>query len=367
MTQRIELFLKNITQKLLTFFDMTHRIELRFRKWLTSLIEIEPFFSTWVKENDSIFSMTRRIFTKNLTQRIMILSLEILTQRIDYCEQKYDSENWTFESVTQSTEPSFSIWVNESNPLFQYESKNWTLFKIWLEELNFFWILTQRIDFFWILTQRIEPFFWIWLEEWTFFLGYDAKIDPFLLNFDNKELNFLFKNDSMNWIWLKGLNLFFFFNLTQRIELFVCIKMWFKELNFWTLLQIWLTLRIQPFWTFSYDSTNWTYFTWLKELNPIELSLKKNWIFFFMTQRIEPFLKRLNELNIFLWSKNCTFFVECDPKNWIFFVECDPKNWINVEKHEELILFTNMTENWTLFEPFHMTRRNEHFLIWLKE
>ena len=32
--------------------------------WRISLIEIEPFFSTWVKENDSIFSMTRRIFTK---------------------------------------------------------------------------------------------------------------------------------------------------------------------------------------------------------------------------------------------------------------------------------------------------------------
>ena len=37
LTQRIELFLKNITQKLLTFFDITHRIELLFRTWLTEL------------------------------------------------------------------------------------------------------------------------------------------------------------------------------------------------------------------------------------------------------------------------------------------------------------------------------------------
>ena len=129
---------------------------------------------------------------------------------------------------------------------------------------------------------------------------------------------------------------------------------------------------------FLHDSKNWTLFsitqsselffsTWLKELKLIELSLKelnllfhdsKNWTFFFEeTQWIEYFCD----------PKNFTFFVECDPKNWTFFVECDPKNWIIVEKHEELILFTKMTENWTLFEPFHMTRRIEHFLIWLKE
>ena len=150
-------------------------------------------FLAWVKE----------YLQKILTQRIMILSLEILTQRIDYCEQKYDSKNWTFESVTRSTEPSFSIWVNESNPLFQYESKNWT----------FFFFKKKKYD------SKNWTFFEFWLKEFnffendaknrTFFLGYDAKIDPFLLNFDNKELNFLFKNDSMNWIWLKGLNLFF--------------------------------------------------------------------------------------------------------------------------------------------------------------
>ena len=47
------------------------------------LIEIEPFFSSWVKKNDSIFSMTQRIFLFTyLTQRTMILSLEILTQSL---------------------------------------------------------------------------------------------------------------------------------------------------------------------------------------------------------------------------------------------------------------------------------------------
>ena len=247
------------------------------------------------------------------------------------------------------------VWLKALNPLFQYESTNRTHFSNMSQRIEpFLKYDSKNWFYFWILTQRIE-LFWIWRKE----------LILFLLNFDNKELNFLFKNDSMNWIWLKGLN-FFFFNLTQRIELFVCFKMWLKELNFWTLLQIWLTLRIQPFWTFSYDSTNWTYFTWLKELNLIELSLKELNLLFHDSKNWTLFWR--DSMNwIFCDPKNCTFFVECDPKNWIFFVECDPKNWIIVEKHEELILFTNMTENWTLFEPFHMTWRNEHFLIWLKE
>ena len=141
-------------------------------------------FLAWVKE----------YLQKFLTKRIMILSLEILTQRLDYCEQKYDSKNWTFESVTQKhwtlffnmsqrIEPTFPIWVKELNPFL----------KIWLEDrfLNFFSKkkkMTQRIELhfliwrtrieshlfriwlteiwtldFLIMTQRIEPFFWIWL------------------------------------------------------------------------------------------------------------------------------------------------------------------------------------------------------------
>ena len=158
-----------------------------------------------------------------------------------------------------------------------------------------------------------------------------------------------------------------------------------------TLLQIWLTLRIQPFWTFSYDSTNWTFYTtlriepfsarlkelnsfqyhskqwtffstWLKELNLIELSLKELNLLFHDFNKLNPFLKRLNELNIFLWSKELYFLCWMWSKELnLFFVECDPKNWIIVENHEQLIFFTKMTENWTLFEPFHMTRRNELF------
>ena len=144
--------------------------------------------------------------------------------------------------------------------------------------------------------------------------------------------------------------------------------MWLKEFNFWTLFTNM---------AYSKSSTHLNLFIWLNELDLFYMTqrIEAYWI---ITQRIESSCSWLKELNLFFFEetqwieyfcdpKNFTFFVECDPKNWTFFVECDPKNWIIVEKHEELILFTKMTENWTLFEPFHMTRRNEHFLKWLKE
>ena len=297
------------------------------------LNELNPFVD-WLRELNPVFFFS--IWLKDLTPlKNMIFK--------NWTFWKFDSKDWTFESVTQSTEPFFSIWVNESNPLFQYDSKNWFFFWIWRKELIFFEYWLKELNFF-----ECDA------KNWPFFFDMTQRLILFLLNFDKKinELNLLFKSDSKNWIWLKGLNFF---------------SMWLKEFNFWTLLQIWLTLRVQPIWTFSYDSTNWTYFTWLKELNLIELSFKELNLLFHDSKNWTFFLKRLNELNFFCVPKNCTYFVECDPKNWTFFVECDPKNWIIVEKHEELILFTKMTENWTLFELSHMTRRNEHFLKWLKE
>ena len=278
------------------------------------------------------------------------------------------------------------VWLKALNPLFHYESTNRThfsnmsqgiepFFKIWLEELNFFWILTQRIELFWVWRKELNLFSWIWRNDWFF-----------LLNFVNKELNFLFKNDSMNWIWLKGLNLFFFFfNLTQRIELFVCFKMWLKELNFWTLLQIWLTLRIQPFWTFSYDSTNWTYFTWLKELNLIELSLElnllfhdsknwtlfwrdsMNWIFFVIQRIVLSLFNVIQRIESFLL--NVTQRIESllkNMKNWSFL-----QIWLRIEPFlnlfiwlEEMNIFWLDSKNWTFFE---MIQRIKPFCMWLKE
>ena len=296
---------------------------------------------------------------KFLTQRIMILSLEILTQRIDYCEQKYDSKNWTFESVTQSTEPSFSIWVNESNPLFQYgllkefnpwtffffkneyDSKNWTYFtfkELSLKELNLLfhdsknWTLFEE-------TQWIEYFLW------------------------SKELYFLC------WMWSKELNLFCW--------------MWPKELN-----HCWKTWRIDPFykydwelnpfWTFSYDSKKWTFFDmtqriklfcmWLKELKFLYKKWVQEWIFrmwlkelkfFNMTQRIE--IDAQNWTSLF---SNMTHRIEhLFSRIWrtelnISFLEYDAQNWTS--------LFSNMTHR--IEHP--ISSRiwlTEFFLIWLTE
>ena len=249
------------------------------------------------------------------------------------CDSKALNPLFQYESTNRTH---FSNMSQRIEPFFYFDSKNWTFFEYWLKELNFF-----EYD----------------AKNWTFFLGYDAKIDPFLLNFDNKELNFLFKNDSMNWIWLKGLNLFFF-NLTQRIELFVCFKIWLKRielLNSFTNMAyskssthlnlfIWLneldlfymTLRIEPYWiiTQRIESS----FSWLKELNPLKRLNELN-IFVIqrivlsllnviqriesfllnVTQRIESLLKNMK--NSLIWSKERIEILWYDTKDWIFWYD----------------------------------------------
>ena len=259
---------------------------------------------------------------ENLTQRIELLKVWLKALNPLF---HYESTNRThFSNMSQRIEP-----------FFEYDSKNWFFFEYWLKELNFF-----ECD----------------AKNWTFFLGYDAKIDPFSPKFWQKK--------SKNWT--------FFSKVTQRIEydskdwtFFQCDS---KNSIFELFLQIWLTLRVQPICTFSYDSTNWTYFTWLKELNLIELSLKelnllfndtKNWTSFF-------FLKRLNELNIF-----------CDPKNWTFFCWMWPKElnhcwktwridpfYQNDWELNPFWTFSYDSKKWTFFE---MTQRIKHFWMWLKE
>ena len=197
--------------------------------------------------------------------------------------------------------------------LFLHDSKNWTLFSI-----------TQRIELF----SPLNPFF----------------------------------KDSMNWIFSVIQRIVpSFLNVIQRIETFCW--MWPKELS-----HCWKILRIEsfykydwefnPFWTFSYDSKNWTFFD--------------------MTRRIEPFFE--------CDSKNCNFlqkvsprmdFLECDSKNWNFFnmtqrIEIDSKHWtaFSIWRTELNISFLEYdAQNWTsLFS--NMTHRIEHLIssrIWLTE
>ena len=388
MTHRIEPFF-NLTLGIESFFlNMTQRIGL-VSKWLKELNRFSKllkelnlfsqsdskiwtfsqsdskncfFFSIWLEELNPLFRICLNEFEPfcRSTQRIEPCFFQydsktwhLLKNMIfkNWTFWKYESKDWTFESVTQSTEPSFSIWVNESNPLFQYESKNWTLFLIWLKELNFFEYWLKELNFF-----ECDA------KTWTFFLDMTQRLILFLLNFDKKikELNLLFKSDSKNWIWLKGLN--FFFSVTQRIQFLnsftnmayskssthLNLFIWLNELDLF-----YMTQRIEPYWiiTQRIESS----FSWLKELN---------------------FLKRLNELNIF-----------CDPKNWTFFVECDPKNWtfcwmwpkeLNhcwktwridpFHQHDWELnpfwTFSYDSKKWTFFE---MTQRIKPFWMWLKE
>ena len=118
-----------------------------------------------------------------------------------------------------------------------------------------------------------------------------------LFQFDSR-IDF-FQCDSKNWIWLKGLNLYFP-NMTQRIE--PSFSTWFDELNpFLTWLKdlnafflFDVTQRIEPF-TFRCDSKNWTLFLiWLKELNLMKMWLKElNSFFFNVAQRIELFFDNM--------------------------------------------------------------------------
>ena len=116
---------------------------------------------------------------------------------------------------------------------FLHDSKNWTLFSV---------------------TQRIEPSF-SWL----------------------KELN-LFLRDSMNWIFFVFQRIVpLLLNVTQRIE---------SLLKNWSFLTY---MNSTFFWTFSYDSKNWTFFD--------------------MTRRIEPF---------WMWLKELKFSTENKSKNGFF-------------------------------------------------
>ena len=135
-TQRIKLFLKNdsknffpwlkefnlffffwiwldffwkyfLTQRIEPFSNMTQRIE------LLSWLRIELFL--WLKELSSFFQNDSKILL-NTTQRIELFF-------------EYDSKYWT----------SFSIWLKELNLLLANDSKTWTLFYKCLKELNLSW------------------------------------------------------------------------------------------------------------------------------------------------------------------------------------------------------------------------------------
>ena len=310
-----------------------------------------------------------------------------MTQRIEHFFW-FNSKNWTpFNLSKCNSENWICFYMTQRIEFFQYDSQNWTFF-FWkrLTELNFiyfFWIRLTELNFFSLnmtkeldsyflnMTQGIEPLIsWIWRKELNrLIFEYTQRIELFLhrtqrieIIFERlKELNLFFwlKECNFFWIWLIDLNfffekktmtqrneLFFFFDITQRIEPLEKTKLWFKELNL-----------------FLFHSKNWIFSVRLTELNLFSLNMTKEldsyflnmtqWIeqlnFFNMTQRIGPF--------VLIWRKELDPFFKYDSKKWTFF-----KIWLTklnfwIWPTELNLFFEYDSQNWTFF--FNMTERIE--------
>ena len=113
------------------------------------------------------FNMIQRVFEK--------MTLSILPFL------KYDSR--IGKTMTHRIEPFLLIWLTEWNPSFQFDSKNWILFKILLKELNPFQHMTRRIEHF--LSIELFQYDWkglkfsICFEELNPFLGMTSRMDFF--------------------------------------------------------------------------------------------------------------------------------------------------------------------------------------------
>ena len=156
---------------------MTQRIELFFSIWLK---ELKSFFKIWLY-NWSFFLIKPFL---NMTQRI---ELFLRMWFNDFFKKKNKTLSIEpFFNLTPRIEPFWKIWLTEWNPFFWYYSKNWTIYNIWLQELNIFSIelfsdMTQRIELFLHMTQRIELVFEKKnhdSKKWTFCFGITQRIEP---------------------------------------------------------------------------------------------------------------------------------------------------------------------------------------------
>ena len=257
----------------------------------------------------------------------------------------------SFLNLTQTTEPFFHKWLEDLNFLLQIclieilKMKK----KRWLEELIFwkyqskyrnFILMTQRIEFFFLtnMTHGTEPFFPCDSRNWTLlsnmthsnwillFFDMTQRIEPFL-EYDSKSckifMSFWLKELNLFWIWLENLNFFSWMWLTELNFL------WLKELSFFQYDKdfveydsknrtfVWICpIELNLFWNFTQwiehfaqkDSKNWTLKDYLN--NKTFLWLGELGLFFYLTQRIEFFLKNITQLLTFFWhhSQNWTPF-----------------------------------------------------------
>ena len=276
-------------------------------------------------------------------------------------------------------------------PYSKYYSKNWTLFNIWLEELNIFFNRTFSIwlkgfNFFSICFEELNPFL-IWPKELTFFGKMSQIFEPFF-NMTQRIVFFIL----FQWLslilklahridFLKvilRIDFYFivekkthrieriepFLVITQRIEFF-CGKYDSKNWTFFSQFD-----SIVP--SFFHDSNTWTFFTWLKELNFLFLRDSNTWTFFeYIFQRNGPFFFRTQ--SFFIKKKHRFFFFESDPQN-CFFLWIEPFNFLNMTQRFEAF-FQNITQRIGFFIRLkelnflmNMTQRTKLFLkVWLKE
>ena len=223
-TQRIWLFLRltdlNIFSKKK---KMTQRIDPFFSLWLskwnffwsTNTTHRTDFFSILLTELKFFFFLKMTFFFdiefflirlkalkfSNTTQRIQLFSL-IWLKVLNFF--LYDSLNWTcFQEIWLDS----SNWTSFYGPLFQDDSKSWSL-SFWLKELN--------LSCFPMWLKELKCFFSKCLKEFNFSFMWTIFVH------DSKNLTFFFS------IWLKEFNPVLNMINTQRIEPFI---IWLKELS----------------------------------------------------------------------------------------------------------------------------------------
>ena len=177
---------------------------------------------------------------------------------------------------------------------------------------------TQRIELFYehdwkifskkIVTQRIETFFFYDSRIEPFFFSKTTQSTDFFQKYDSQNCNFFFRNyDSKNWIfgvWLKELNL---------------LKIWLTEWNFF----LNMTHRIEPFF-FEYDQRIGL-FSWI-------------------------WSKELNRLISLIWRKKLDLLFKYDEKNWTLVSNMTPRNELfSKYDSQNSIFFLNLTHR---IEPF---------------
>ena len=343
-TKKLNFFVECDSKNWTFFFNVILRVFFFFTKMTLSIL---PFLKIWLKN--------WTLFWKTMTHRIEPFLLIWLTEWNPSFQ--FDSKNWIlFKNITQRTE-TFST----------YDSKNWTFFinrtfSIWLKRIKFF-------NMFW----RVEPFFGM-TSRMDFFGKVSQIFEPFLNM--TQRIDF-FSYDSNNWA--------LFLKLAHRIEFFESFKYW---VFFFEKKKTQRIERIEPFLDITQRIEFFLLNIWLKELNFFSQFDSKNCSFFFFMiqilgpfshQRIEPsslrdsntwtFLKIFDSKKWTLFFRTQSFFInkknsqnwifESDPQNWyIFWIE--PFNFLNMTQRIEPFNFLNMTQR---FEPFfqNITQRIELF------